>query len=210
MTDSGLAVAVTLCASELCYSVGNFSPPLTRLRAWATRARLGHHSALPPYQATTPSMLGSRALGPVPSGARPLIAVASRGGTIAATSCGRVVHLLQHAQVLCSWRLPAPVRSLQWWPDGTAVLAITQAGCSWRLTAEVLPSENGDAEDSREMKRRRTEPEGRHVVRPVGSANRVQISQLSPDFVPAFPQPPRQSSPLLLLPQQSAAQQSVF
>ena len=98
MTDSGLAVAVTLCASELCYSVGNFSPPLTRLRAWATRARLGHHSALPPYQATTPSMLGSRALGPVPSGARPLIAVASRGGTIAATSCGRVVHLLQHAQ----------------------------------------------------------------------------------------------------------------
>ena len=32
------------------------------------------------------------------------------------------------------------------------------------------------------MKRRRTEPEGRHVVRPVGSANRVQISQLPPDF----------------------------
>ena len=124
----------------------------------------------------------SRALGPVPSGARPLVAVASRGGMIAATSCGRVVHLLQHAEVRCSWRLPAPVLSLQWWPDGTAVLAITQAGCSWRLTADLPPSENGDAEDSREVKRRRTEPEGRHVVRPVGSANRVQMSQLPPDF----------------------------
>ena len=113
-------------------------------------------------------------LSQVPSGARPLVAVA-RGGLIAATSCGRVVHLLKHSELCSSWRLPAAVLSLQWWPDGSAALAITKGGSSWRLGMEAPPSEGGEG---REAKRMRTSGTARRLVRSVGDANRVQIPQL--------------------------------
>ena len=114
----------------------------------------------------------ARALGVVPHGARPLVAVSMQSGLVAVSCCGRVVHLLEHTRLRCSWRMSAQLLSLQWWPDGTAVFAITRGGAGWRLGVEAQPTPpNGG--DCRESKRSRTCASA--WARPVGEANRVHL-----------------------------------
>lgn len=70
---------------------------------------------------------------------------------------------------------------MQWWPDGTAVFAVTDNGAGWQLDwfdrfdqTQEVPEDDGGG-----TKRLCMETTDSQLIRAVGNANRVQLTQLS-------------------------------
>lgn len=108
---------------------------------------------------------------PAPRSRTPQLAVSADRDLLAATTCGRVVHIATvSAKLVQSWRLPAHILLLAFHEED-ALLVMTSDGSAWRLPAN---------DESLHKKRSREAAAGRRPAQTVGEAQRLPLPPLGP------------------------------